>query len=361
MASIQVSALHKRFDDFVAVNGSDFTVQHGEFFVLLGPSGCGKTTTLRMIAGLELPTSGTILLDGEDVTFERAAKRDIAFVFQMFALYPHMSTRNNIAFPLKCSGLSRSEIRQRVEETAQLLRIDHLLGKSVSGLAGGDRQRVALGRAIVRRPKAFLMDEPLGTLDTEFRDLMINELRALHDRIDATTVYVTHDQMEAMAMADRISVMNQGVMEQLGPPQEVYDKPASVFVADFIGSPPMSFLKFHGELRPGDKSVQVNGAQVPIPEVREGFVADNFLLGVRPEHVRLDPASDLQGRVSGVEYLGTTQILTMDTPQGVVKARISSSESVESGDNVGLRFLSSRLSLFQESSGRAIRTALHDE
>jgi multiple sugar transport system ATP-binding protein len=148
MASIQVSALHKRFDDFVAVNGSDFTVQHGEFFVLLGPSGCGKTTTLRMIAGLELPTSGTILLDGEDVTFERAGRRDIAFVFQMFALYPHMSTRNNIAFPLKCSGLSRSEIRKRVEETAQILRIDHLLGKSVSGLAGGDRQRVALSFAI---------------------------------------------------------------------------------------------------------------------------------------------------------------------------------------------------------------------
>jgi multiple sugar transport system ATP-binding protein len=181
------------------------------------------------------------------------------------------------------------------------------------------------------------MDEPLGTLDTEFRDLMINELRTLHDRIDATTVYVTHDQMEAMAMADRIAVMNQGVMEQLGPPQEVYDKPASVFVADFIGSPPMSFLKFHGELRPGDKSVQVNGAQVPIPEVREGLAADNFLLGVRPEHVRLDPASDLRAEFLVVEYLGTTQILTMDTPEAL-SARISSSEPVEIGDNVGLRF-----------------------
>src|SRR6201988_3912641 len=187
MAQIRVENLRKSFDQFTAVQGSNFTIDDGTFFALLGPSGCGKTTTLRMIAGLELPTSGTILLDGEDVTFERAARRDIAFVFQMFALYPHMSTRNNIAFPLKCSGLSRSEIRKRVEETAQILRIDHLLGKSVSGLAGGDRQRVALGRAIVRRPKAFLMDEPLGTLDTEFRDLMINELRALHDRIDATT------------------------------------------------------------------------------------------------------------------------------------------------------------------------------
>jgi len=166
--------------------------------------------------------------------------------------------------------------------------------------------------------------------------------------------------MEAMAMSDRIAVMNQGVMEQLGPPQEVYDKPASVFVADFIGSPPMSFLKFHGELRAGDKSVRINGAEVPVPELREAVAADDFLLGVRPEHVRLDPTSNLRGGISGVEYLGTTQILTMDTPQGVIKARTPSTESVELGDNVGLRFLSPRLSVFHGPSGRAIRTALHD-
>ena len=204
-----------------------------------------------MIAGLELPTGGQILLDGEDVTMRRARERDIAFVFQLFALYPHMNVRKNIGFPLLAQGMPKAEIRQRVEETARLLRIDHLLDKPVSGLAGGDRQRVALGRAIVRRPKCFLMDEPLGTLDAEFRDLMVHELRELHNRIHATTVYVTHDQMEAMSMADKIAVMNHGVIEQFGTPQEIYDRPATMFVADFIGSPPMNFLKFDGGLREG--------------------------------------------------------------------------------------------------------------
>ncbi|MGH6962493.1 MAG: ABC transporter ATP-binding protein, partial [Dongiaceae bacterium] len=177
MAEIRIEDLHKRFGDFVAVRNSTLTVDNGQFFVLLGPSGCGKTTTLRMIAGLEIPTSGRILLDGEEVTFRRAAQRDIAFVFQLFALYPHMNVRSNLAFPLKSQGTPRAEIRQRVDEVARLLRIEHLVDRPVSRLAGGDRQRVALGRAIIRRPKAFLMDEPLGTLDAEFRDLMREELR----------------------------------------------------------------------------------------------------------------------------------------------------------------------------------------
>src|SRR5215470_8364980 len=182
MAEIRVENLHKSFGDFAAVKDSNFVVENGEFFVLLGPSGCGKTTTLRMIAGLELPTSGRILLGGDDVTFKRASERDIAFVFQLFALYPHMNVRKNMSFPLVSQGVPRDKIRQRVEEAARLLRIDHILDRSVSGLAGGDRQRVALGRAIVRRPKVFLMDEPLGALDTEFRDLMVRELRELHNR-----------------------------------------------------------------------------------------------------------------------------------------------------------------------------------
>src|SRR5262249_19731505 len=203
MAEIRIEDLHKAFGDFTAVKRSNLTVEHGSFFVMLGPSGCGKTTTLRMIAGLELPTEGRILLDGEDVAFLRASQRDIAFVFQMFALYPHLSVFNNIAYPLRSQGTPSAEVRQRVEETARLLRIEHLLKRGVGGLSGGDRQRVALGRAIVRRPKAFLMDEPLGALDAEFRRLMCSELRQLHERIGATTVYVTHDQLEAMAMADR--------------------------------------------------------------------------------------------------------------------------------------------------------------
>src|SRR3954465_2061713 len=235
MAQIRVEHLRKQFSDFVAVQDSTLTVADGEFFVMLGPSGCGKTTTLRMIAGLELPTSGRIHLGGEDVTFNRAAARDIAFVFQLFALYPPMNVRRNIAFPLKCAGLGGTEIRARVEETARFLRIDHLLDQPVSRLAGGDRQRVALGRCIGRRPTAFLLDEPLGTLDTEFRDIMVRELRELHNRIDATTVYVTHDQLEAMAMADKIAVMNHGTIEQFGKPQDIYDRPATMFVADFIG------------------------------------------------------------------------------------------------------------------------------
>ncbi|WP_037399041.1 ABC transporter ATP-binding protein, partial [Sinorhizobium fredii] len=231
MSEIKIVNLRKQFGDFVAVEDSSFTVEDGEFLALLGPSGCGKTTTLRMIAGLELPTSGKIYLDGEDVTFNRASARDIAFVFQLFALYPHMNVRRNIGFPLLSQGIAKAEIRARVEETAKLLRIDHILDRSVSGLAGGDRQRVALGRAIVRRPKCFLMDEPLGTLDAEFREVMVHELRELHNRIHATTVYVTHDQHEAMAMADKIAVMNHGVIEQFGTPQEIYNRPASMYVA----------------------------------------------------------------------------------------------------------------------------------
>src|SRR6516164_5148480 len=269
MAQIRVENLHKAFDQFTAVNESNFTIENGTFFALLGPSGCGKTTTLRMIAGLELPTSGRIHLGGADVTFDRAAARDIAFVFQLFALYPHMNVRRNIAFPLKCARLSRSEISDRVNETARFLHIDHLLDQPVSRLAGGDRQRVALGRAIVRRPMAFLMDEPLGTLDTEFRDVMVRELRELHLRIRATTVYVTHDQIEAMAMADKIAVMNHGVIEQFGTPQEIYDRPTSMYVADFIGSPPMNFLHFRSSLQAGSTTLRVNGTELAVAAIGE--------------------------------------------------------------------------------------------
>jgi multiple sugar transport system ATP-binding protein len=360
MAEIRVENLHKAFGEFVAVRESNFTIADREFLVLLGPSGCGKTTTLRMIAGLELPTSGRILLGGEDVTFNRAAARDIAFVFQLFALYPHMNVRKNIGFPLKCQGMSRSEIRERVEETARFLRIDDLLDQPVSRLAGGDRQRVALGRAIVRRPMAFLMDEPLGTLDTEFRDLMVRELRELHNRIGATTVYVTHDQLEAMAMADKIAVMSRGNIEQFGTPQEIYDRPASMFVADFIGSPPMNFLDFRSGLKRGATAVRVNGADIAVPAVGEDRPEGDLVLGVRPEDIRFDDASKLRGTVFGAEYLGTTQIVTVNTEHGQVKARLPADIVVRSGETVGLDLRSSQLSIFDKPSGRAIRTALNE-
>jgi multiple sugar transport system ATP-binding protein len=360
MAQIRIENLRKQFGDFTAVKDSSFTVDDGAFFVMLGPSGCGKTTTLRMIAGLELPSDGRILLDGEQVTFLRASHRDIAFVFQMFALYPHMNVRRNIAYPLRSQGVSRAETKQRVEETARLLRIEHLLSRSVSGLSGGDRQRVALGRAIVRRPKAFLMDEPLGALDSEFRRFMCGELRQLHDRIGATTVYVTHDQLEAMAMADTIAVMNHGVVEQIGPPQQVYDRPASMFVADFIGSPPMSFLRFEGAVRRGERSVRIGEVAVDMPELREEGAQGPLALGARPEHVTLSDDGVIRGHVFGAEYLGTTQIVTLDTHHGQVKARLPAAMSVRLGANVGLNFHTEGLALFDATSGRALRSALHD-
>ena len=245
MAQIRIENVRKEFGAFTAVQSSSFTVEDGEFFMLLGPSGCGKTTTLRMMAGLELPTSGQIYLDGEEVGMKPASKRDIAFVFQMFALYPHMNVGKNMSYPLISQGMSRAQAKKRVNEVAKMLGIEDILHKPVGGLSGGDRQRVALGRAIVREPRAFLMDEPLGALDAEFREHMAEELRALHDRMGATTVYVTHDiQLEAMQMGDKIVVMNHGVVEQFGIPQDIYDWPATRFVAAFIGSPPMNFLDF---------------------------------------------------------------------------------------------------------------------
>jgi multiple sugar transport system ATP-binding protein len=360
VAEIRVENLRKEFGSFTAVQNSSFVVADGEFFVMLGPSGCGKTTTLRMIAGLELPSSGKILLGGEEVSQKRARERDIAFVFQLFALYPHMNVRKNIGFPLLAQGMPRPEIRRRVEETARLLRIDHLLDRPVSGLAGGDRQRVALGRAIVRRPKCFLMDEPLGTLDTEFRDLMVHELRELHNRIRATTVYVTHDQLEAMAMADKIAVMNHGVIEQFGTPREIYDRPATMFVADFIGSPPMNFLPFAGGLRRGAREIVVDGAAVAVPELREDVAPADMALGFRPEHIRFDDGSMLRGAVYGTEYLGTTQIVAVETAGGMVKARVPADIRLTAGEPVGLALNAARLSLFDKASGRAIRTALHE-
>lgn len=359
MAEIEVRNLRKLFGDFAAVRESSFTIHDGEFFVMLGPSGCGKTTTLRMIAGLELPTEGEILLDGEDVTFKRASQRDIAFMFQLFALYPHMNVRQNISFPLRCQGTPRAEIKTRVEETASLLRIDHLLDQPVSRLAGGDRQRVALGRAIVRRPKAFLMDEPLGALDAEFRELMTEELRGLHNRMGATTLYVTHDQLEAMSMADRIMVMNHGVIEQLATPQEIYDRPATMFVADFIGSPSMSMLHFEGSVAPGQASVRLNGTDIPVPTLREGRAAGALVLGVRPEHVTLSDGSAFRGEIFGTEYLGTTQILTIETQQGMIRARVPSDRRVAVGDSVGLELRSERLVVFEASKGRALKSDLY--
>ncbi|MGB0683206.1 MAG: ABC transporter ATP-binding protein [Magnetovibrionaceae bacterium] len=359
MAEIRVQNLRKDFGDFTAVQSSSFKIEDGEFFMLLGPSGCGKTTTLRMIAGLELPTSGEIFIDGEEVGQKPASQRDIAFVFQMFALYPHMNVRKNISYPLVSQGMARDQVKEKVAEVSRILGIEALLDKPVSGLSGGDRQRVALGRAIVRNPKCFLMDEPLGALDAEFREHMAEELKNLHDRMGATTVYVTHDQLEAMQMGDKIIVMNHGVIEQFGTPQDIYDKPATLFVADFIGSPPMNFLKFHGELAKGAVSVTMQHEMLEVPEAREAFTGD-MVFGVRPEHVRLSDNAGLRGEVIASEYLGTTQIVTIQTASGDVKARIASDRVARTGETVGLRFNGTTVTLFDNQTGRALRSALNE-
>ncbi|MGL4488406.1 MAG: ABC transporter ATP-binding protein, partial [Rhizobiaceae bacterium] len=264
-------------------------------------------------------------------------------------------------FPLLSQGVAKDEIKRRVEETAKLLRIDHLLDKSVNGLAGGDRQRVALGRAIVRRPLAFLMDEPLGTLDAEFRDLMCKELRALHERIKATTVYVTHDQIEAMSMADHIAIMNHGTVEQLGTPREIYDRPATMYVADFIGSPPMNFMRFSSALKKGNHSVSLGGVDVKVPEIFEDASEGELALGVRPEHIRFNDSAKLRGGVLASEYMGTNQVVSVETLYGVVKARIASDHIVKVGDTVGLELNSDKLSLFNAKSGKAVQTRLYME
>ena len=359
MAQIRIENLRKEFGAFTAVRSSTFTVEDGEFFMLLGPSGCGKTTTLRMMAGLELPTSGHIYIDGEEVSQKRAGQRDIAFVFQMFALYPHMNVRRNISYPLVSQGMPRAQVQARVAEVARILGIESILDRPVGGLSGGDRQRVALGRAIVREPRAFFMDEPLGALDAEFREHMAQELRALHDRMGATTVYVTHDQLEAMQMGDKIVVMNHGLVEQAGRPQDIYDWPATMFVANFVGSPPMNFLPFDGMVGTGAQILDLAGHPVAIPAMREGR-SGPLALGVRPEHVVLDDAAPLRGQVLATEYLGTTQIVTLATAQGPVKARLSSAVPVRQGETTGLQFAARNLTVFDATTGHALRSAANE-
>ncbi|MDW4499299.1 ABC transporter ATP-binding protein [Sulfitobacter sp. D35] len=355
MAQIRIENLRKDFGAFTAVRSSSFTIEDGEFFMLLGPSGCGKTTTLRMMAGLELPTAGQVYIDGEEVGQKPASKRNIAFVFQMFALYPHMTVRGNISYPLKSQGMGKAQIRQKVGEVAEILGITAILDRPVGGLSGGDRQRVALGRAIVRDPKAFFMDEPLGALDAEFREHMAGELRALHDRMEATTVYVTHDQLEAMQMGDKIVVMNHGVVEQFGVPQDIYDWPATRFVAEFIGSPPMNFLDFEGMIGAGQDTVRLGDTTLQVPRSIDG-ANGRLSFGVRPEHVRLDDAAPYRGRVVATEYLGTTQIVTLDTAHGALKARVASNVPVRVGAAAGLAFDAQRVTLFENAHGHALRS-----
>ena len=366
MAEVIVQNMVKKFGDFTAVKELDLTIHDGEFLVLLGPSGCGKTTTLRCISGLEIPTSGSIMLDGVDVTSLRASQRDIAFVFQLYALYPHLTAYKNISFPLKAQHVPKEEIEKEVDRVVKMLKIEHILHRKPKHLSGGDMQRVALGRALVRRPKVFLLDEPIGTLDAAFREEMRTELKALHVDINATSVYVTHDQEEAMSMGDRIAVMNAGELQQIGEPHEVYANPVNLFVARFIGSPGMNLLACKpetGENGKLDLRMQGNNELLELPGILQQLLKEkvardhSLVLGVRPEDTTVyagDQDNSLPAEVYVTEKMGSYHIVDLSYGEEIVRARTSSYVEMEIGQNVRMSFDMDRVRLFDSESGQSI-------
>jgi multiple sugar transport system ATP-binding protein len=286
MASVDIADVRKSFGATAVIHGVDITINDGEFVILVGPSGCGKSTLLRMIAGLENITGGEIKIGGRVVNNVPPKERDIAMVFQNYALYPHMSVADNMAFSMKLRKAPQSEIKERVDNAAKILGLTKLLDRYPRQLSGGQRQRVAMGRAIVRDPQVFLFDEPLSNLDAKLRVSMRSEIKALHQRLKTTTVYVTHDQIEAMTMADKIVVMHDGIVEQIGAPLDLYDRPANIFVAGFIGSPAMNFIRGtaeNGMFRSNE------GLVLPLPKGHSVGQGKAVTYGVRPEHLRLDP------------------------------------------------------------------------
>ncbi len=364
MATIELRQVEKRFGTAYAVKPMDLTITDGEFVVLLGPSGCGKTTTLRMISGLETVTTGDILLNGRNVTWLHPSERDIAFVFQFYALYPHLSARDNISFPLRAQGMKAADVDRRVAEVVDLLRIGHLLTQRPGRLSGGDQQRIALARALVRHPAAFLMDEPLGALDAEFRESMRAEIKRVHNTERATTAYVTHDQIEAMAMGDRIVVMSAAEVQQVGTPSDVYYDPSNLFVARFIGSPGMNLLK--GRLV-GDV-VHLPGAnnQVPVPPAyrkplqealgREGDV----MIGFRPEAALVSDNGPLSGDVFVTDLHGAYRLLHVhlgngeDAEPNIVHVRSDRMANMPIGATVRFEMLPEMVRFFDPGSQKAI-------
>ncbi|TIU54992.1 MAG: sn-glycerol-3-phosphate ABC transporter ATP-binding protein UgpC [Mesorhizobium sp.] len=361
MATVSLKKLTKRYGNMEIVHGIDLDIADREFIALVGPSGCGKSTTLRMIAGLEDISGGNIDIGGRVVNDLPPRSRNISMVFQSYALYPHMTVRENLGFSLKIAGAAKDDMDRRVAEASAILGLDELLERRPSQLSGGQRQRVAMGRAIVRDPDVFLFDEPLSNLDAKLRTQMRTEIKKLHAKVKSTVIYVTHDQVEAMTLADRIVIMRSGQIEQVGTPDEVFSRPATRFVAGFIGSPPMNFLKFGGGLAKGAKEIVVQGSKVAVPEVREDIAPADMALGIRPEHIRFDDGSKLRGAIYGTEYLGTTQIVAVETADGIIKARVPAGIHLSPGEQVGLTLSSARLSLFEKGSGRAVRTAMHDQ
>ena len=352
-AGITLARLHKRFGAVVAVNNLDLDIAAGEFVSLLGPSGCGKTTTLRMLAGLDFPTSGTISFGGRVVNDLAPAKRDIAMVFQSYALYPHMTVAENIAYPLKKRGVPKAERPAKVMAVARLLQLEPFLTRKPRHLSGGQQQRVALGRALVREPDIFLLDEPLSNLDAKLRAHMRAELIELHRKIGRTMVYVTHDQLEAMTMSSRIAVMRGGILQQFGTPSEIYERPANVFVADFIGTPSMTLLdgelRWTGaaaEARVGPLVIPLPGNQVAPP----GAERTEIKLGVRPEDIILDDTGH-PATVKLVEPTGHESIVRLAVGDATVTARVPAHVRLAAGESARIRFRGGRIHVFDRASG----------
>jgi multiple sugar transport system ATP-binding protein len=359
MATVTFESVWKRYGEVVAVRDFNLEIRDAEFMVLVGPSGCGKTTSLRMIAGLEEISDGTLRI-GERVVNDVAAKdRDIAMVFQSYALYPHMTVRDNMAFGLKLRKIPKADIEKRVGEAAQILDLGGLLERKPKELSGGQRQRVALGRAIVREPAVFLMDEPLSNLDAKLRVQTRAEIARLHQRLQTTIVYVTHDQVEAMTMGSRIAVMSAGDLQQVGTPQELYDHPRNRFVAGFIGSPAMNFASLQVE---GDR-MKGSGFDFPIPsQFRSSIGAASsraVVAGFRPEHLELGGSGErlpIRAKADVVEYLGNEELLHVSVAghDGDVIAVVSASHNVRPGDVLDLQIPAEKLHVFDAETGDAL-------
>ena len=360
MASVRVEKLIKKYGDFTAVKGMDLTVEDGEFMVFLGPSGCGKTTTLRCIAGLEIPDGGLIRIGEADVTKKEPADRDIAFVFQSFSLYPHLTVRENLSFPLRAVKTPQATIDERVNIAAKMLHITDKLDRKPTQLSGGEQQRVTIGRAIVRRPQVFLMDEPLSALDAKLRTEMRAEIKRLQTELGATTVYVTHDQLEAMSMGDKIAVMYGGLLQQTGTPMEVYDNPRNLFVAGFIGSPPMNIVpcRRDGHTLTFSGIDGAEGASLTLTAASEERFARAasgipLALGVRPEDVALVPTAEpgtIPVKVVVVELLGSENIINVELAGHMVKARTGPTFRPKVGETFHARIEQTRAHLFDATT-----------
>jgi multiple sugar transport system ATP-binding protein len=355
VADIRLEELHKRFGRVVAVRDVSLEVADGEFVVLLGPSGCGKTTVLRTVAGLETPDQGRVWIGGRDVTRLPPGRRDIGMVFQSYALFPHMRVFDNVAFGLRMRGVLEAEQRRRVQEVAELLQIADLLDRYPAQLSGGQRQRVAVARALVVRPQVLLMDEPLSNLDALLRLHMRAELKRLHREVGSTTLYVTHDQVEAMSLGDRVAVLRDGQVVQFGTPTEIYDHPADRFVGSFLGNPPMNFLR--ATVDPDDGRLRVEDAKFQAPPAYAQALAERkgqgVLVGIRPEHVALEGGL-LRGEVLVVELLGAQKLLTVRTGEHVLKVAVGSDRAVRPGDRVALDLPAAHLRLMDARTERAL-------